>query len=284
MGSHVVYKAELHISFAKFLCYNSDVIVGEREGRGGSVGLREFEPLFRGLQLERCSLRRNPVTGEVGWYGPRGYAFKIAGQFWLDSHVSDVWYRRAPQKSAEQLKARYAGRYQVFLERTNGNTELALELLVEDVGSYKGELEVPESFVGKWLVISPNLDGSATLLGAGVQGKVALMVKDEIKAWYAHDRFKYLPDIAPESETVTSCIYDPSVGFVRWIQYYAEAVPGSCRIELVGVKEVRPELFVPSPVEKKVQRPVLWSSEKRQRVAAEGVQGGDGVETAGKLS
>src|SRR5688572_9684630 len=121
---------------------------------------QEFKEVFDALPLEKCTLERNPVTGELGWRAPHGWTFKVTGHFEVLSDFDDITNMARPQQSEELFVSEHREAFENFLKETNGNRKEALELLIEDEQDFNGELWILRSFTGKWLVPRPNIDGS----------------------------------------------------------------------------------------------------------------------------
>lgn len=137
------------------------------------------------LDLHSCVLEKNPVTGEIGWKAPVGYAFRMKGQFetWAHQQRELGMMMSAPQSSLDLLKATHPGVYEDCLEEADGERESARELFIEAVEYMPGDTEAPTEFAGKWLVISPNIDGTKTTIQDEELGEVIVMVKEAVEAW-----------------------------------------------------------------------------------------------------
>lgn len=221
----------------------------EREAKVNKTGWKELSSLLGNLPLENCTRECNPVTKEWGWKAPKNKAFRISEQFIIYSDQLNVEDQSIPEESEDLLKEEHAAIFQEFLKETGGNEMEAMKLLVEDVhdGIFSGTTP-PRLFHGKWLVISPDLKEGSSPKDGLLSPK--LMIKADVMSW--HDRGSYsqvIEDIVPQSKTITSCMFESIKGFVRWRQYYAEAVLGKCKIELIDLPEEGVGFFVPKPVD-----------------------------------
>jgi len=204
---------------------------------------QDFDSFVASLPLENCAYRQIPITNGRGWIAPSGKAFQITGQFIVNSDQLDIvdWY--GPNMSAELFRAEYADDYQNCLEKAKGNEKRAWELCLEGMVSDGVPAAAPISFTGKWLVISPEL---ANVVPQKDQVPM-ILVKSDIQAWYEDDVFRSLDDLAPDSKTITSCLFRTDKAVYKWKQFYAEAILGYSQIILIDHPEVNEDLCLPNP-------------------------------------
>jgi len=217
----------------------------------------KFEPTLQQLPLDQCSWERNPATGELGWYAPFGYAFKIEGQFMVWNDASSRIYDWCPQSSKDLFIEEHTGEYQRYLKETRGNSRRAFALLMEDVSGWGNDYTTPGLFIGKWLVLRPNIDGSPTFL-PNIENveRTKLLVKDEVHAFvegksYYYDKFKF------SSKNINfHYIFPSGEEEVEWIQGFAEAVIGKCQITFVQQAEKTRQLLIAEFDRDKIIQPI----------------------------
>lgn len=222
----------------------------ELEKISKKVVWKKFASLVRKLPLEQCTFEQNPLTGERGWRAPQDKAFEISGHFVLNSDQLDGADWIGPNSSAALLKEEYKNKYDIALEEAEGDKAYAWQLFLDEIASDGMPAMAPTSFRGRWLVALPDLAGSFSN-----NQEPSLTVKGEIEAWYEQDNFGFINDLAPDSDTVTSCMYYSTKGVKKWQQYYACAVLGHCRIKMVDCPEEEQEFFLPKPVKSEFVRP-----------------------------
>lgn len=221
----------------------------ERYAEERAAAWKQLEQIFKTIPAEQCSLKRNETTGELGWYAPSGFAFRVTGQFIVDSDQENMVFKYKPQDSADMVIAEHRALYQDYYEWTAGDKEQALALLVEDLEDYSGEYEAPEFFIGKWLVMSPNIDGSDCSIDSSPTTAPTLKIKKEVHSWYDRDYLERIDNLTPGAAKPNPCTFESAQGFVEWMQYYAELIPEHSKVELVEAEEEIPEFFVPEPVD-----------------------------------
>lgn len=214
-----------------------------------STNWEAVESVLRTLPLERCSFERNPATGEVGWHAPGGYAFKIGGKFTVYSQQSGLEMMQMPQQSKSLFIEEHLDDYQYYLRETRGNRRTAFALLMEDVeDGYGTQYTVPRFFIGKWIVIAPNIDGSPSLLPDQEEFISAkLKVTDEVDAEINRSDYLETFDIkSAETDAITRVAFS-SEGIIQWRQFFAEAVVGRCHITCIEQPEDELHLVIPEP-------------------------------------
>lgn len=194
------------------------------------ASLDQVQSVVRTLPLERCSFEQNPITQEFGWRAPNGFGFRMTRQFQVDSEQEDIthWYR--PQESRDLFLTQNRQRYRELLLEMDGSEELALEELLSEEEEYEGELDLPESFIGRWFVVRPN--------------PLTVFVKEDIRAWYVADTLR-VPNVTEDPDKKVPATFMSKEITPVWKQYYAAGVPGLFEIELVDVPEVAPKLLLP---------------------------------------
>ncbi|SRR5258708_2252004 len=195
-----------------------------RETLEQTADLEKLHPIIKDLPLEKCSFERNPITREWGWLAPKGFTFKVTGQFVVDSDLTDPAYPHwsHPLSSVDLIKSEYPELYKKLMEESDGDEKFVLEELEREQYD-DGVRGLPESFIGKWLTIDRD----------------SLRVKGYVELQYAALRGKTLRNITPGTENVTSvAIYDPGLDLDgNWIQDFAEIKVGHSKIELVEIEE-----------------------------------------------
>ncbi len=167
--------------------------------------ISQLEEIMTGLPFEKCTFVTESITGDKGWYAPKGYAFKISGQFILGCDQSlGNWDVVIPSASVDLLK--------------ENNEEPS-----EEVGT------PPTEFTGKWLYID--------IYERGVQ----LYVKQN-KNFYFENGKGWLTEIDGYYFSTQGV---PEMNSVEWEQNYAQGMIGFCSIELVECEEQEPQLYTP---------------------------------------
>ncbi len=199
--------------------------------------LEALREIFVALPLDSCTLEPNPVTGETGWRAPEGFAFRLTGQFRIDSTQTDPMYWYRPQESRELLIAENPEAYKNCMREAETDEEYALYLLLERIQDYHGELDAPTSFTGKWLVVDRDNEG--------------ICVKSDVHAWYDQQTIGIIHNITPDVKDGQSVVFESNEGFIAWKQLFASAILGKCKIELVEQADQKPEFFIPEPADTK---------------------------------
>jgi hypothetical protein len=236
-----------------------------------------FVSVLKSLPLDGC--RRevcNPQTGEVAWRAPDNKLFRITGQFdVIDTEESreEIDYFTMPAPSLEKLKVELSEDYEKFLKKARGNKKKALRFLVEmcyeDPPLYTHGEFPAESFVGKWLVINPDLEDIGFATKTTKQPDLEVKIKGDIEAWSKKEYGSRLLDINPQSEIITDVAMDSDVITNYWRQPYADAVLGKFKIELVDTIDKTPELNVPTFRDSEIDKEKLIIPDVRIKRRAE---------------
>lgn len=201
------------------------------------IDLDKLQLFLDSLPLTESPLEHCPVTNEMGRRAPFGKAFRISGQFWVEKNFFNDYTGFKPSPSLEAFKDENRKHYSWLLDEFGGDEKRALKELVGDVEDFAGEYDdLPKEFMGKWLVVSPGRP-------------VTVKVKENIIAWVERQNMGIIDDLTPETKKEPIIISDFGDREVIWNQYYANAILGECKIDLVDFEEEAEPLYVPEPVD-----------------------------------
>jgi hypothetical protein len=202
--------------------------------------LKAFEIVMQNLLLEECSFERNPATGEIGWHAPKGFAFKVEGEFTISQQGMRPERGYAGMRhvmSKCSFIKEYEDQYKQFLDQKKGNEKAAFKLLKEDVDMW-GSMELdylPKYFIGKWIIVDFKKDTfPIQVLKIAAEAEVETN-NDYLEEFMLKDQ---------NTQTVTK-ILATTVNIIDWSQVYAEAVVGGSQITLIKRREKRLKLMVP---------------------------------------
>lgn len=203
----------------------------ERETRVEKEVWKEFASLLGNLPLENCNREHIAVTREWGWKAPKDKVFRISGNFIIWSEQSDLEDMGRPLESVGALKESHQKEYREFLEEAEGDESRAIDLLYDDIHD---ELRTPPKFFdGKWLVVSPDLKQDPKAKEASKLDMPQIKVKSDVQAWAEREYLQGIDDISPQSPIVTDILFASQILAKKWKQYFAEAVLGKCKIDLI---------------------------------------------------
>jgi hypothetical protein len=203
----------------------------------GAGDLEKLQNVLGSLPVKGIPREHCPVTRENGYRAPYGKAFRISGQFWRQMNFFNDYNNPAPRPSVSAFIAANQADYDWLMAEFGDNEQRALRELKGDKRDYSGEYDdLPEEFIGKWLVISAGRP-------------VSIRVKQDIVARTERQNSRIINDLTSETRMEPIWMQEFGDGEVVWNQHYAEAVGGECQIELVDYEEEEQPLWLPEPVD-----------------------------------
>ncbi|MBI2622746.1 MAG: hypothetical protein HYW64_01490 [Candidatus Levybacteria bacterium] len=216
--------------------------------------LEDLAALLSTIPFELCFYVVNPETNEGVWKAPKGKVFRMSGMFTTFADEQRMQFSGGPPSESMDLKiAHHPKLYSKFLRDTQGDEGKAFELLIEETKSDWGGdegLEYPKVFEGRWLVVHNPHDGRVESPEEKDAFEIPqVRVKRDINAWVERGAIRILEDINPKSSTRTGVLFTaPQMIEINWLQDYAQAILGRCKIGLVDCFEEESKLVgIPDP-------------------------------------
>jgi len=225
----------------------------------------KIKSLLKNIPLDEYTLKDDILTHELGFWAPKGWAFKITGCFevgaytggdqfdWIDTYPSFALWKLNLLTDPDYKNYR---KYFKQLITQGLSKKEAYEEVYEDMDKYYWPEELPQVFEGKIITLPFLKENKAFNPNENLQ----LLIKKPVVINYTQNCQGVIN--IPYDGKLKKVLYDSNeANWISWSQMYAQInlinISAKCNITLIKNDKFDQEtkLFIPKPKETKLVRP-----------------------------